>query len=89
MRRVKAVIYGRVTGVFFRANIRDRALKLGLKGYVRNLNDKVEAVFEGRKEVVDKILDFCRKGPLMAKVDKVDVVEEGYKEEFDSFEIRH
>jgi acylphosphatase len=72
--RARAVIRGRVQGVFFRAETRDRARSLGLSGWVRNVPDgSVEAVFEGERERIESILDWCRRGPGLAEVDDVDV----------------
>ena len=46
MKRVHVFIYGDVIGVFFRANTRDKAISIGLKGFVKNVsNGEVEAVF--------------------------------------------
>ena len=90
MKRVHVFISGSVHGVFFRANTRDKAKALNLKGFVRNLPDgRVEAVFEGADEDVEKIIDFCRKGPFGARVENVEVKEEKYKAEFEDFEIRY
>jgi len=89
MRRVKVIIKGEVQGVFFRANTRDRAVKLDLKGYVKNVGGHVEAVFEGEDEAVKEILEFCAIGPEGAKVKNIDVSEESYKGEFENFEIRY
>lgn len=73
--RARAVIHGRVQGVFFRAETRDRARSLGLSGWVRNVpGGSVEAVFEGERERIESILDWCRRGPGLAEVDDVDVV---------------
>ena len=53
--RLHVVIEGRVQGVFFRANTREEAISLGLNGWVRNcLDGRVEAVFEGEKDKVEK-----------------------------------
>jgi acylphosphatase len=72
--RARAVIRGRVQGVFFRAETRDRARSLGLSGWVRNVPDgTVEAVFEGDRERIESILGWCRQGPAMAHVDEVQV----------------
>ena len=72
--RARAVIRGRVQGVFFRAETRDRARSLGLSGWVRNAPDgSVEAVFEGDRERIESILDWCRRGPSLAEVDDVDI----------------
>ncbi|MEM4266829.1 MAG: acylphosphatase [Candidatus Nanoarchaeia archaeon] len=89
MRRVHVLIYGDVHGVFFRHNTKLLADKLKVKGFVRNVSEGVEAVFEGSDSTIDELLIFCRKGPPGAVVDKVDVKEEKYKGEFDSFEIRY
>ena len=72
--RAWAVIRGRVQGVFFRAETRDRARSLGLSGWVRNAPDgSVEAVFEGDRERIESILDWCRRGPGLAEVDGLDI----------------
>jgi len=72
--RARAVIRGRVQGVFFRAETRDRARSLGLRGWVRNARDgSVEAVFEGERARIDSILEWCRRGPALAQVEDVDV----------------
>jgi acylphosphatase len=72
--RARAVISGRVQGVFFRAEARARARSLGLAGWVRNLPDgNVEAVFEGLEEQVRSMLRWCEEGPSGARVDAVDV----------------
>ena len=72
--RARVVIRGRVQGVFFRAEARDRARSLGLAGWVRNNPDgTVEAVFEGDRGRVDSMLAWCRRGPALAQVDDVEV----------------
>ncbi len=88
--RVHVWVSGIVQGVFFRANTKDLALKLGVNGWVRNLPDgRVEAVFEGEEEKVKEMIEFCKKGPPGSRVDEIDVKEEEYKGEFNSFEIRY
>ena len=65
---------GRVQGVFFRAATRDRARSLGVAGWVRNLADgSVEAVFEGPRERVETLVDWCGRGPAGAHVEDVAV----------------
>jgi acylphosphatase len=67
-------VSGRVQGVFFRAETRDRARSLGLAGWVRNARDGgVEAAFEGPSEQVQSMLEWCRRGPALAEVDDVSV----------------
>ena len=61
-------------GVGFRYQARSRARSLGLSGFVRNLPDgSVEAAFEGRDDVVESMVDWCRRGPRGARVDDLEV----------------
>ncbi len=61
-------------GVFFRAETRDRAVSLGLAGWVRNLPDgTVEAVFEGEPARVESMVGWCRRGPRLAEVENAEV----------------
>lgn len=84
--RAHVLISGKVQGVFFRSSIKDIAEELGLSGWVRNLVDgRVEAVFEGNKEQVEKMLKWCQKGPEYARVAGVEVILEEYKGEFRGF----
>jgi acylphosphatase len=72
--RAHLFIEGRVQGVFYRAFTRDIAHNLGLRGWVRNLHDgRVEAVFEGRKELVDKAIKGCYAGPPGSSVTNIDL----------------
>lgn len=74
MKRARVRIQGRVQGVFFRAETRDRARSLGLAGWVRNVPDgSVEAVFEGAPERVESMVEWCRRGPAGAWVADVEV----------------
>jgi acylphosphatase len=76
-RRVRVLVRGRVQGVFFRAEARERAESLGLSGSVRNLPDgSVEALFEGDPERVESMIDWCRRGPAGASVEGVEVSSE-------------
>jgi len=71
------VIHGRVQGVFFRHATRERAVAHGVSGWVRNLPDgAVEAVLEGPREAVERLVRFCETGPRHAYVDRVDVQSE-------------
>jgi acylphosphatase len=73
-RRAHVLVSGRVQGVFFRGATRDRAVSLGLKGWVRNNRDgTVEAVFEGDAERVRSMVEWCTRGPSGAAVDRVAV----------------
>jgi len=86
--RAHVFVSGRVQGVFFRSETRYEALKNGVNGWIRNLpDDRVEAVFEGEQEKVERLVEFCKHGPPGAKVVRVDVAWEDYSGEFADFEI--
>jgi acylphosphatase len=88
-KRVHVWIDGRVQGVFFRAYMRDMANKEGVNGWVRNLPDgRVEAVFEGEADAVDKMIAWCHRGSPLSRVDDVIVQEEIFQDEFSTFIIR-
>ena len=75
--RRRAIVHGRVQGVFFRDTARQQAQKLGLSGWVRNCADgTVEAVLEGDPHAVQEMLQELRSGPPRARVDRVEVTDE-------------
>ena len=86
--RAHIFVSGRVQGVFFRVQTRHEATKRNVTGWVRNLSDgRVEATFEGKKENIDELINFCRTGPSGAKVTKIDIQWETYVGEFKDFAI--
>ncbi len=88
--RAHVYVSGYVQGVFFRACTRDEALKSEITGWVKNLADgRVEAVFEGNQNQIEKIISWCHKGPPGANVRNVKVNYENYTDEFTTFEIRY
>jgi acylphosphatase len=71
-RRVR--IYGRVQGVFFRKWTIDKALALGVCGWVRNRRDgSLELAVYGEDEAVGALIAACRTGPPTAEVKRVEV----------------
>jgi acylphosphatase len=89
-KRVRVLISGRVQGVFFRAYTRDTAIQEGLSGWVRNLADgRVEAVFEGNADQVDRMIAWCHQGSPGSRVGQVEVHPQPYQGELTSFEIRY
>lgn len=75
--RRHAIVSGRVQGVFFRDSTRREAERLGVAGWVRNVDDgTVEAVLEGEAGAVEAMLEFCRRGPERARVDSLEVAEQ-------------
>lgn len=92
MDKVRAHLFvsGWVQGVFFRANTRDKALRYGVKGWVRNLPDgRVEVICEGEREDIQRLIEWCKKGPPGARVEDVEVHWEEYRGEFETFSIKY
>ena len=88
--RAHVFIEGYVQGVCFRSYAQEEAERLNVKGWVKNLRDgRVEAVFEGFKVQVDKMINWCNSGPSHAEVANVEVIWEQYGEEFQSFKATY
>lgn len=88
--RAHIIVSGIVQGVFFRANTRDIAGRLGVKGWVKNKHDgTVEIIAEGDREKIERLINWCHKGPPGAIVKDVNVEWEDYKGEFKDFNVRY
>lgn len=87
--RARVVFRGRVQGVYFRAHCQEKAVELGLRGYVRNLEDGgVEAVFEGERAAVESAIEWNATRQPNARVDRADVTWEPPSSGFTAFEVR-
>jgi acylphosphatase len=72
--RAHVFISGTVHGVGFRLAAWDKANQWGIGGWVEEIPDgRVEAVFEGSKELVDAVVRWCYRGSPDAVVKKVAV----------------
>lgn len=81
-------ISGLVQGVGFRHATYRHACSLGLTGWVRNAPDgRVEALFEGERGVLERMLEWCLRGPVLSRVDKVDSTWTQATGSFEGFEI--
>jgi len=88
MKKVRAIVTGRVQGVWFRASVADKARELGVNGYVRNLPDgSVEFVAAGDDHKVDSLVQWANHGPPLASVAKVRVEPLDSDEEFTGFRL--
>lgn len=88
--RAHITVFGRVQGIFYRANTKEIADRLGVRGWVRNLKDgRVEAMLEGEKGQVEELLSWCRQGPPGAHVERVEVQWKDFEGEFPGFSIRY
>jgi len=63
--------------------------RCGVVGWVRNLFDgRVEAVIEGPRDAVERVIQWARSGPPAATVEDVMVEWEKPSGEFHAFEVR-
>ena len=70
----RALVRGRVQGVWFRASTAERATALGLRGRAENLPDGSLLVHAtGTIEKLDALVAWLHEGPPMARVDSVEV----------------
>jgi acylphosphatase len=75
--RVRALVRGRVQGVWYRASAQREARRLGVAGHARNCEDgSVELVLEGPRTAVDQLLGWAAMGPPKAVVTAIDITDE-------------
>ena len=88
---VRAIVYGRVQGVYFRDFTLRQARELGLTGYVRNLPDgkavEVQAGGEGNK--LEKLIGYLKVGPPGARVERVESNWSEYTGSYSNFSVRY
>ncbi|MBF0549617.1 MAG: acylphosphatase [Deltaproteobacteria bacterium] len=88
--RAHAIVKGWVQGVFFRAKTSEEAFRLGVTGWVRNLNNgDVEAVIEGEIKAVEALVAWLHRGPSRAQVTDVNVDWSAATGEFKNFNTRY
>lgn len=88
--RARIVVEGFVQGVGYRNFVRTKAQMNNVTGWAANRDDgSVEAVLEGEKEAVERVIEMCKKGPLFARVLNVRVTWEDKFDRFSSFTIKH
>ncbi len=87
--RAHVFVSGRVQGVSFRWYAQRQAQSLGVTGWVTNLFDgRVEAVFEGDKADVERMVNWCFSGPPMAHIEDVKVEWDVATGQFKSFRVK-
>ncbi len=82
-------VKGRVQGVWFRKYTKDEAIKIGVKGIVKNIvNKSVYIEVEGEKGQLNDFLHWLNQGSPMSNVLSVEY-KIGELKNFISFEISH
>lgn len=89
--RVHIWVKGRVQGVGFRAHVEYSARQIGgLNGWVRNVgDDTVEAVAEGQRTQVERLIEAMKLGPRMSRVDEAKVEWETPNGEYNGFKVKN
>lgn len=88
MQHYTIIVTGKVQGVFFRANTKEQADQLGIRGWVRNESDgsvRIEA--EGEEELLQQLIAWCRRGPRLARVADV-TTQSGEIEHYPDFSVQ-
>ena len=89
VRRAHVFVSGTVQGVFFRQGTIRLARSLEAAGWVMNRSDgRLEAVFEGPPDAVERLVAWCHEGPEQAVVERVEVLEEE-PEGLEGFDVRY
>lgn len=87
--RLHAIVLGIVQGVNFRYSTLERARRLKIKGWVKNLSDgSVEVTAEGPRPGLNQLLAFLRQGPPAATVREVRENWQTATGEFKDFSLR-
>ncbi len=86
---IQLIISGHVQNVGYRYWVRSIAVRMGLRGWVRNLQDgRVELLAIGPTPELDRLIDACRIGPSSAKVNEIDVSDIQAPNAIQGFEIQ-
>jgi acylphosphatase len=88
--RARIWVQGLVQGVGFRAHVEYSARQIGgLTGWVRNVGyDTVEALVEGARSNVERLIDAMKKGPRASRVEEARVEWDTATGEFLVFGVR-
>ena len=85
----------RVSGLFqcvgFRFFTHQKAQKLGLVGYVKNLdNGDVEIVAQGDSVQISKLTEWLEQGgPVSARINNINIDQSSVQEDLTSFKVRY
>ena len=80
-------LQGSVQSMFFEQFIKENADKLGVRGYLRKLEDgRLEIFIEGNNEKVDEMSSLCKRGTQHTQIRNVEEKEEKFQD-FKEFRI--
>jgi acylphosphatase len=86
---LQCLVSGKVQGVNFRAWVKGQAEQLGVKGWVRNLDDgRVEVLAQGSEDALQALKGKIAAGSTMSRVDNVETKWIDYDKQHTGFELR-
>jgi len=84
---LRLFVTGSIQPIFYHRFIKDNADKIGIRGFVRNLDDgRIEIIIEGDTEAMNRMAPLCRRGPQHSVIRKVEEKEEKFQD-FRDFKI--
>ena len=87
MKHVNIIIYGKVQKTGFRTLASQNAVKMGVTGYIKNLDEgRLYVEVEGEEENLKSFINWCHCGPMWAKVTQIST-EPGELKNFTKFDI--
>ncbi len=87
-RGAKFIVQGTVQGIFFRQFVKENADRLGIRGFVRNLEDgTVEVIAEGEPEKINELGAIVKKGPEHSQIRNVVFEERKWAGDFKDFKV--
>ena len=90
MKASRLLISGTVQGVGFRFHAERAAGALGIRGYVRNLEDgRVEVVAAGPAGRLEAFIERLREGPRGGLVEGMEITDAALEDRCRGFEIRY
>jgi acylphosphatase len=89
IKHINLRVYGRVQGVWYRKSTREKAITLGINGFVKNVEDgSVYIEAEGPDKPLKTFVEWCKKGPQYAVVAKIEI-EESTVKSYKSFDVSY
>ena len=88
MRMLKAKVYGKVQGVWFRQYTLDCADRIGLVGMVKNLDDGTVLIHAAGKNLRD-FKKYLKSGPAGSNVERIEFSWKTFAKEFSEFKIEY
>ncbi len=86
---IRLYLTGTFPNLFYLPFVKENAEKIGVKGFIRTLEDgRMEIFIEGNFEEVKKMIELCKKGPKHTEIKSVEEKDEKFQD-FKSFKVLH